>query len=71
MVNGDGDVADDEDDKANPLSETLSAAQLHKVLHPRPGPGVDNVSSGAMGWKWQWVITVRFVGKEDFEGGRF
>ena len=45
LVNGDDDddtdddTDDDDDDKANPLTKTLSAAQLHKVLHPWSRPG--------------------------------
>ena len=35
----DDDTDDDDDDKANPLTKTLSAAQLHKVLHPWSRPG--------------------------------
>ena len=48
LVNGDDeddndDTDDDDDDKANPLTKTLSAAQLHKVLHPWSRPGQDKI----------------------------
>lgn len=29
------------DDRTDPFAETFSASQLHKVLHPWTGPGVD------------------------------
>ena len=39
----DDDTDDGNDDKANPLTETLSAAQLYKVLHPWSCPGGDKI----------------------------
>ena len=42
----DGDDDDDDDvydEKTDPITEALSASQLHKVLHPRTGPGIDRI----------------------------